>query len=170
MTPSRSTRAYRSLFVAGALLVTWLALTIVSASSVQAHAGHRHVADAQLAVTHTPAGRADLAISDPDIAPPAVGFAPASLYRSEDDSSSAAERATTAMASLASPKTEMHCGCGGACGSCTSASCCSAVLAPLSDRHFRRPRTIENMRSTSASVTCAGVAPLPRPPNPPLPA
>lgn len=152
------TRAVRLLCMAGWLVSCLLAVSVATATTVDAHPGHRHVA----AGVETQASSGS---SNTEAAPASERALDATLAA---DLSGPHERVTVATASpAASAKTTGHCACGGTCGSCSSMSCCPAILTDVRDL-FQSATTQSGALPHAFALYGGSVAPLPRPPNLPL--
>lgn len=150
------------------MTVAWLALIMTVAGPALAHPGHRHVAEAQVEQERPATLSATAAISELPMSVTAEADVRNPSARSLPQPADVA--ATTFTSGAISSKSKLHCPCGSACGSCTSMSCCSAGLVPLCSEHHERPVMAVHYFATSLSLIGTNVSPLPRPPNPTLPA
>ena len=156
----------RSLAIVSWWVFACLAFMPLSADIASAHAGHRHVIDApaqsssvsdvsraSVVVDATASDHSHDATTEPN---EVIGHGVASTPE--------AMLVVTAQGPISSKF--VPCTCGGACGSCTSMSCCSAVLVSTLEAHLRWSQGCAHWLTSSESMADTEIAPLPRPPNP----
>ncbi len=160
----------RWLVVAGRLVCVWFALAFVSAGAALSHPGHRHGAAVQDAVSPQAVTSIAEVIPASIIAARARDAFSGSALCAQVAETPVDATASATTADATGWKSKASCSCGGTCGSCASVSCCGAVLAPLSDQQFTRPDKVAPTPTNSSGLHDVEVAPLPRPPNPHLPA
>lgn len=168
-------RASRWLAVASTLVGAWIAIAFACATPVLAHGGHNHAVNPTINVQISLA---------PD-APDAVATSVARNWQPIDwtpelgdtgDLASSVRRSDTtlgataiaAVATVTGSKGGSHCICNGACGSCTPLSCCAVIIPQLVDDALIRLAKSLVAPETGLRMQDSEVAPLPRPPNPPL--
>jgi hypothetical protein len=137
--------------------VVCLIAVVAMPTSAQAHAGHKHGATEQSALAGTVSPAVERSVSLPLMlythAPgnPVIQLGPVVAVALE------ASQEILVNGAALSPKG--HCMCGGLCGSCTSMSCCVAVLASDGSAPFV-PRTVRAALPRVAVFSAGAAVPL----------
>jgi hypothetical protein len=138
-------------------VVVCLIVVVAMPSSAQAHAGHKHGATEQSAIVGTVSPAVEWSVSLPLMldthAPgnPVIQLGPVVAVALE------ASQEILANGVAISPKG--YCVCGGLCGSCTSMSCCVAVMASDGSAAFV-PRTVSAALPRVAVFSAGAAVPL----------
>jgi hypothetical protein len=148
----------RMLTAACAAAAVCLMVFVTMSSSAQAHAGHKHRASEQTAAKLTDAPAAEqmaspLQIAEAQVSRGAVGHAFNADMAAHD---------TARVLLVDAPKGA--CTCGGLCGSCTSASCCVAVVAGQGSVTVPPRGVSTRVTVTALRISGTAVLPLQRPP------
>lgn len=165
---THATSAFRSLFKWNGFAVACVAFVLLVSDVALAHSGHRHDSGSQAQVTglaeasSAPLGTISAKPDQPNdsVALPrhVIGLGVARTVEAE----------VVFKTHVSGLTHYARCICGGACGSCTSMSCCSAILASSVDQPLRGAQGRAHGLPVGDSMTDVEIAPLPRPPNPAL--
>jgi hypothetical protein len=148
----------RMLTTACAAGAVCLMVFVTMSSSAHAHAGHKHRTTEQPAAMLTDAAAAEqtaspIQIADAQGARGSVGH----VFNAD-----VATHDTARMLLIDAPKGA--CTCGGLCGSCTSASCCVAVVAGQGSVTVPPRGVSARVAATALTISGTAVPPLQRPP------
>jgi hypothetical protein len=168
----------RGLIVAAVSIVASLVITLAASSLAHAHVGHRHQGSAVNAAVAldvsraaaagfaakkpTPAGVADTAARDLELG----SERRTSLTRGDTARQETSQEANQVVSQDIRLASLIAAGsCCSSCCSCTSMSCCSAVLASPFASQIARSAPGRLRAAPASRMTSADVVPLQRPPN-----
>ncbi len=161
---------------AGWLVACLLLLLAGWGNNAQAHSGHGHGSATAETKVSAPAGdHAAISVSQETTAAPATAAAPLVMLETMIAAMSVSASGGPfdrmhfgTISTVSGSKSAGQCTCAGACGACSSISCCSAVLAPASYAIIQVSAEPATATPLAYRLLGGSVAPLPRPPNPHL--